>query len=71
MTTGAPATIYGDFRESAERGQQEAQRIQQMIDNAGGIIYYISGPIPTTKINNMKEGLQYGIFDRGHFEEQG
>ena len=49
MTTGAPATIYGDFRESVERGQREAQRIQELIGEAGGIFAYLRGPGPDTK----------------------
>ena len=49
MTTGAPATIYGDFRESAERGQREAQRIQELIAAAGSFYDYIRGPGPTIK----------------------
>ena len=46
---GAPATIYGSFSESAERGQREAQRIQALIDAAGSIYDYIRGPGPTMK----------------------
>lgn len=46
MTTGAPATIYGSFSESAERGRREAQRIQELIDAAGSVIAYIRGPGP-------------------------
>lgn len=54
MTTGAPATIYGDFRESAEGGQREAQRIQELIDAAGSIIAYIRGPGPDTQKKGKK-----------------
>ena len=43
---GNPESIYGSFTESAERGRREAQRIQELIDAAGGIIDYIRGPAP-------------------------
>lgn len=49
MTTGAPASLYGTFSESAERGQREAQRIQALIDAAGSVYDYIRGPGPTMK----------------------
>ena len=51
---GAPATIYGSFSESAERGQREAQRIQSLINEAGSIIAYIRGPGPDTKKGKAK-----------------
>ena len=54
MTTGAPTSLYGSFTESAERGQQEAQRIQTLIEAAGSIYDYIRGPGPDTQKKGKK-----------------
>jgi len=56
MTPGAPASLYGTFSESAERGQREAQRIQTLIDEAGGIIAYLRGPGPDTQKKGKVKG---------------
>lgn len=56
MTTGAPASLYGTFSESAERGQREAQRIQALIDAAGSIYDYIRGPGPDTQKKGKVKG---------------
>ena len=56
MTPGAPASLYGTFTESAERGQREAQRVQELINAAGSIIAYIRGPGPDTQKKGKVKG---------------
>lgn len=42
-------TVTISYGESIERGQREAQRIQELIGEAGGIFAYLRGPGPDTK----------------------
>ena len=53
---GAPASLYGNLQESAERGKRESQRIQALIDAAVSMYDYIRGPGPDTQKKGEVKG---------------